>query len=113
MQRRDFLKHGTGAIALALAAPGLRGQQPNETERRTTMRIKLTSVPVADQDKALAFYTGVLGFVKKREIPVGAARFLTVVSPEEPDGTELLLEPNGDHAPTKAYKEALVKAGIP
>jgi catechol 2,3-dioxygenase-like lactoylglutathione lyase family enzyme len=51
------------------------------------MRINVTSVPVDDQDKALAFYTDVLGFVKKREIPLGDARWLTVVSPEDPDGT--------------------------
>jgi predicted enzyme related to lactoylglutathione lyase len=60
------------------------------------------------------FYTEVLGFVKKRDIPLGSgARWITVVSPEEPDGTELLLEPNADYPPMKALKEALVKDGIP
>ncbi len=79
------------------------------------MRISLTSVPVtsADQDKALAFYTEKLGFVKKRDIPMGPARFLTVVSPEEPDGAELMLEPAGDHAATKTWREALYAEGIP
>ena len=78
------------------------------------MRIKLTSVPIGDYDKALSFYTDVLGFVKKRDIPLGdGARWLTVVSPEEPDGTELLLEPNADYPAMKALKEALVKDGIP
>ena len=78
------------------------------------MRIRLESVPVADQDHALRFYTETLGFVKKQDIPMGpGARFLTVVSPEEPDGTELMLEPNGEHPPTKAYKEALYAEGIP
>ena len=67
---------------------------------------------VDDQDKALAFYTDVLGFVKKREIPLGDARWLTVVSPEDPDGTELLLEPDG-HPAAKPFKEALVSDGIP
>ncbi|MBI5281893.1 MAG: VOC family protein [Candidatus Solibacter usitatus] len=76
------------------------------------MRIKLSSVYVDDQDKALKFYTEVLGFVKKREIPLGKAKWLTVVSPEEPEGTELLLEP--DHNPAaKAFKKALFEQGIP
>src|SRR5919108_4525742 len=78
------------------------------------MRIKLSSVPIADYDKALKFYTEVLGFVKKHDIPLGGgARWLTVVSPEEPNGTELLLEPNADYPAMKALKEALVKDGIP
>ncbi len=78
------------------------------------MRIRLTSVSIDDYDKALKFYTGVLGFVKKRDIPLGSgARWITVVSPEEPDGTELLLEPNADYPAMKALKEALVRDGIP
>ena len=77
------------------------------------MKIKLASVSVADQDQALRFYTEVLGFVKKRDIPLGEAKWLTVVSPEEPDGTELLLEPNADYPAMKALKEALVEDGIP
>jgi catechol 2,3-dioxygenase-like lactoylglutathione lyase family enzyme len=77
-----------------------------------TMRIHLTSVFVDDQDKALSFYTDVLGFVKKTEVPIGADRWLTVVSPEAPDGTELLLEPDG-HPAVKPYKTALVADGIP
>jgi predicted enzyme related to lactoylglutathione lyase len=78
------------------------------------MRIGLESVSIHDYDKALAFYTEVLGFVKKRDIPLGeGARWLTVVSPEELDGTELLLEPNADYPAMKALKEALVKDGIP
>ncbi|WP_371664368.1 VOC family protein [Streptomyces sp. NBC_00280] len=76
------------------------------------MRIHLTSVFVDDQDKALRFYTEVLGFVKKTEVPLGADRWLTVVSPEDPDGTELLLEPSG-HPAVKPYRDALVKDGIP
>ena len=76
------------------------------------MRIYVTSVFVDDQAKALDFYTSVLGFVKKTEIPLGEASWLTVVSPEDPDGTELLLEPDG-HPAVGPYKQALVEDGIP
>jgi catechol 2,3-dioxygenase-like lactoylglutathione lyase family enzyme len=76
------------------------------------VRINLTSVLVDDQDKALRFYTEVLGFVKKTDVPVGGARWLTVVSPDDPDGTELLLEPDG-HPAAKPFKQALVDDGIP
>ncbi|KIF66808.1 glyoxalase/bleomycin resistance protein/dioxygenase [Streptomyces sp. AcH 505] len=76
------------------------------------MRIHLSSVFVDDQDKALRFYTDVLGFVKKVEVPVGEDRWLTVVSPDDLDGTELLLEPDG-HRAVKPYKSALVEDGIP
>ena len=76
------------------------------------MRIYVTSVYVDDQDRALSFYTDVLGFQKKTEIPMGEARWLTVVSPEEPDGTELLLEPDG-HPAVGPFKQALVEDGIP
>lgn len=76
------------------------------------MKIKLTSVMVDDQDRALKFYTEILGFVKKTEVPLGEHKWLTVVSGEEPDGVELLLEPMG-FAPAKVYQEALYKAGIP
>ncbi len=77
------------------------------------MKIKLTSVSIDNYDKALKFYTEVLRFVKKRDIPLGEARWLTVVSPDDPDGTELLLEPNADYPAMKALKESLVKDGIP
>lgn len=78
------------------------------------MKITLTSVSIDDYDKALKFYTQVLGFVKKRDIPLGnGARWITVVSPDEPNGTELLLEPNADYPAMKALKESLVKDGIP
>ena len=76
------------------------------------MKIKLNSVLVDDQDQALKFYTEVLGFVKKTEIPVGQFKWLTVVSPDEPDGTELVLEPNQNPA-AKTFQEALFKQGIP
>ncbi|MEU5580620.1 MULTISPECIES: VOC family protein [Streptomyces] len=76
------------------------------------MKIHLSSVCVDDQDKALRFYTDVLGFRKKHEIPLGEHRWLTVVSPDDPDGTELVLEPD-EHPAVKPYKEALVKDGIP
>jgi catechol 2,3-dioxygenase-like lactoylglutathione lyase family enzyme len=76
------------------------------------MKIKLNSVAVYDQDKALKFYTDVLGFVKKADIPVGQYKWITVVSPEEPDGTELALEPS-DNPATQAFKKALFEQGIP
>ena len=76
------------------------------------MQIKFVGLPVSDQAKALAFYTDVLGFVKKTEIPLGEARWLTVVSPDEPDGTELLLEPDG-HPAAGPFKQALIEDGIP
>ncbi len=76
------------------------------------MKIVLTSVFVDDQDKALKFYTDVLGFVKKTEIPLGKFRWLTVVGPLQPDGVELVLEPD-NHPAVKPFKQALVADGIP
>lgn len=76
------------------------------------MRIYITSVFVSDQASALKFYTEVLGLVKKADTPAGEYRWLTVVSPEDPDGPELLLEPDV-HPAVKPYKQALVKDGIP
>jgi catechol 2,3-dioxygenase-like lactoylglutathione lyase family enzyme len=76
------------------------------------MQITLTSILVDDQAKALAFYTDVLGFRKKNDIPMGEHRWLTVVSPETPDGVELLLEPD-EHPAAKPFKAALVEDGIP
>jgi catechol 2,3-dioxygenase-like lactoylglutathione lyase family enzyme len=77
-----------------------------------SIRINVTSVFVDDQAKALAFYTERLGFVSKTDVPLGEFRWLTVVSPDEPDGTELLLEPD-QHPAAKAYARALVGDGIP
>jgi catechol 2,3-dioxygenase-like lactoylglutathione lyase family enzyme len=76
------------------------------------MRIYLTSVLVDDQEKALRFYTDVLGFVKKTDIPLGEARWLTVVAPDQPKGPELLLEPDS-HPAAKPFKAAMVADGIP
>jgi len=76
------------------------------------MRIVVTSVLVDDQEKALSFYTDVLGFEKKEDIPMGDARWLTVVSPHDREGTELLLEPDS-HPAAKPFKRALVEDGIP
>jgi catechol 2,3-dioxygenase-like lactoylglutathione lyase family enzyme len=76
------------------------------------MKIYLTSVLVDEQDKALAFYTEMLGFVKKTEIPVGEYRWLSVVDPDNADGPELLLEPD-EHPAAKAFKEAMLADGIP
>lgn len=76
------------------------------------MKITVTSVLVDDQGKALSFYTEVLGFQKKTDVPVGEYRWLTVVSPDAVDGVELLLEPD-EHPAAKSYKAALVEDGIP
>jgi predicted enzyme related to lactoylglutathione lyase len=88
----------------------------NNSAKNTTdnpaMKIKLTSVMVKDQDRALKFYTEILGFAKKRDVPAGEGRWLTVVSAQEPDGPELLLEPMG-FPPAKVFQEALYKAGMP
>jgi catechol 2,3-dioxygenase-like lactoylglutathione lyase family enzyme len=76
------------------------------------LRIVVTSVFVEDQDKALAFYTDVLGFVRKTDIPLGEARWITVASAADPDGVELLLEPNGNKV-ARTYQEGVKAQGIP
>jgi catechol 2,3-dioxygenase-like lactoylglutathione lyase family enzyme len=76
------------------------------------IKIHVTSVPVDNQDKALRFYTGKLGFIKKTEVPMGEHKWLTVVSPDEQNGVELLLEPMG-FEPARVYQKALKAAGIP
>ena len=76
------------------------------------MRIVFTSLIVDDQEKALMFYTQVLGFQKKVDVPAGKFRWLTVVSPEQPDGVELVLEPN-ENPVARTYQDALFKSGIP
>jgi catechol 2,3-dioxygenase-like lactoylglutathione lyase family enzyme len=76
------------------------------------MKLSVMSVLVDDQTRALRFYTEVLGFVKKAEIPLGEHSWLTVVSPEDPDGPELSLEPD-EHPAARPFKEALVEDGIP
>ncbi len=79
------------------------------------MKVSVIGIPVRDQEKALQFYTEILGFVKKHDIPLGGGnRWLTVVSKEDMDGPEILLEPAPNHfEPTKVYQEALMEAGIP
>ena len=76
------------------------------------MKIAMTSVLVDDQEKALRFYTDVLGFLPKHDVPMGEHRWITVVSPQAPDGVELVLEPDG-HPAARPFKEALVADGIP
>jgi catechol 2,3-dioxygenase-like lactoylglutathione lyase family enzyme len=76
------------------------------------MRITITNVLVDDQDKAERFYTDVLGFLVKDDVSLGEYRWLTLVSPADPDGVELLLEPDA-HPAAKAFKEALMRDGIP
>jgi catechol 2,3-dioxygenase-like lactoylglutathione lyase family enzyme len=88
-------------------------ERPIATEEARVLRINVMSVLVDDQQKALEFYTDVLGFVKKHDVPLGGgARWLTVVSAAEPDGVELLLEPSG-HPAAGPFKAALVEDGIP
>lgn len=78
------------------------------------MKIKLASVSIDNIDKAIKFYTEVLGFILKRDIPLGGdARWVTVVSTDEPNGVELVLEPNASYPAMKALKESLVRDGIP
>lgn len=78
------------------------------------MKVKIISIPVLDQQQALVFYTETLGFIKKTDLPLGADRWLTVVSKEEQDGPEILLEPAPNHfGPAKVYQKALLDAGIP
>ncbi|MCG8478472.1 MAG: VOC family protein [Spirochaetales bacterium] len=78
------------------------------------MKITLSSVPISDYEKALSFYTDKLGFVTKNDIPLGNGdRWLTVVSPEDPRGPELVLEPNAEYPAIKALKESLMADGIP
>jgi predicted enzyme related to lactoylglutathione lyase len=76
------------------------------------MKIIVTSIFVQDQDKALKFYSEILGFVKKHDVPVGKFRWITLVSPEDQDGTELLLEPD-DHPAAKEYQKKIFAEGIP
>ena len=112
MDRRHFITLSAGTIGLALMVQSVGAQELNAQQKASTIQIKLTSVYVDDQDKALKFYTEVLGFMKKHDVPVGPARWLTLVSPHEPDGTELLLEPLGLSA-AKTYQKALFDAGVP
>ncbi|SNR83412.1 VOC family protein [Flavobacterium sp. ov086] len=79
------------------------------------MKVKIIGIPVQDQEKALQFYTTKLGFIKKHDVPLGEGnRWLTVVSKDEPDGVEVLLEPSPNHfEPSKTYQKALFEAGIP
>jgi catechol 2,3-dioxygenase-like lactoylglutathione lyase family enzyme len=86
----------------------------SEKQKGKTMQIKLTSVFVDDQDKALKFYTDVLGFQKKYEFPAGKHKWLTVVSAEEPEGVQLVLEPNDGWNPSaKSYQQEIHRHGIP
>jgi len=95
------------------SARGVRDRDPAHLyQHGGDMRIRLTSVLVDDQDKALKFYTEVLGFVKKNDLPVGDFKWLTVVSPEGPDDVELLLEPNANPA-AQTYQRAIFEQGIP
>jgi catechol 2,3-dioxygenase-like lactoylglutathione lyase family enzyme len=89
-------------------------QSSTQSRKGFVMQIKLTSLFVDDQDKALKFYTGVLGFQKKYEFPAGSYKWLTVVSPEEPEGVQLVLEARDGYNPAaNAYQQQIFKSGIP
>ena len=105
--------YGAGAIGILLMAQTISGGQDDAAKSMaTTIKIQLASVFVDDQDKALEFYTNTLGFEKKQDIPVGAFRWLTVVSPGNRDGAELLLEPN-ELSAAKTFQKELFEQGIP
>lgn len=103
-------------VALMCGVSVLRAQETTDDSKQEVrqggLKIKLASIFVDDQDKALEFYTDILGFVKKHDIPVGEYKWLTVVSPGDPDGTELLLEPNANED-AKTYQKAIYDQGIP
>jgi predicted enzyme related to lactoylglutathione lyase len=114
--KQKLLLIAFAACALALLCgasvypPPQSAQKPEKAG--VSLKIVVTSVMVNDQEKALKFYTEVLGFVKKTDIPAGGGRWLTVVSPEQPDGPELLLEPLG-FTPARTFQKELFDAGIP
>jgi catechol 2,3-dioxygenase-like lactoylglutathione lyase family enzyme len=95
-----------------LLSPSARGAIVKAARYGEIMKIRLSSVMVDDQDKALSFYTDILGFVKKTDIPMGSARWLTVASPDEQEKMELLLEPTA-FPPARRYQKELFDAGIP
>lgn len=107
MKKLGYVKSIVSVIGIMMMA-----HTTNAIQGPTTMKIQLASIFVGDQEKALEFYTNVLGFVKKQDVPVGRFRWLTVVSPDEPDGAELVLEPN-DNPAAKTFQEALFEQGIP
>ena len=114
MKRRIFLTHSTSALGLSLLAQNATAQDLNDQQKATTIQIKLTSVVVDDQQKALKFYTEILGFMKKQDVDLGMGpiRWITLVSPHDQDGTELALEPAGFPA-AKTFQEAIFKMGVP
>ena len=106
IQRTDNGRVDCGTVCVRATDRGTRNR------KEALVRIKLAGIFVDDQAKAERFYTEVLGFVKKQDIPLGEFRWLTVASPDSPDGMELLLEPNA-HEAAKAYQMAICEDGIP
>jgi predicted enzyme related to lactoylglutathione lyase len=100
------------ALLLLFGMTTIQAQEKATEEAQAGMRINLTSVFVEDQEHALKFYTEVLGFVKKHDIPLGEFKWLTVVSAQDPDGTQLLLEPNVNEA-ARTFQKAIFDQGIP
>lgn len=112
MNRRQFITTTASVAGAAMLAQTVGAQEPNAQQQAMGIRLTLTSVWVPDQAHALTFYTETLGFVKKHDEPVGGGRWLTVVSPHDPNGTELLLEPLGIPA-AKVFQKTIYDMGIP
>jgi catechol 2,3-dioxygenase-like lactoylglutathione lyase family enzyme len=100
------------ALTVSTTRTTARESARKPSESKTTLNVVVTSVLVNDQEKALEFYTKKLGFVKKTDIPLGGPRWLTVVSPDQPNGPEVLLEPLG-FPPAETFQKAAYEAGIP
>ena len=113
MDRRQFIARSAGAAGLALLAQTAGAQEElNERQKVSTFQLKLMNVLVEDQTHALKFYTETIGFVKKQDFPIGGGRWLTVVTRDDPNGTELLLEPTGIPA-AKVFQKAIFDMGVP
>jgi predicted enzyme related to lactoylglutathione lyase len=112
MDRRQFIVQSAGVAGATLLAQAAQAQDTNPQQQAMGIRLTLTAVWVPDQAHALTFYTETLGFVKKQDVPMGGARWLTVVSPHDPNGTELLLEPLGLPA-AKVFQKAIYDMGVP
>ncbi len=112
MDRRAFVKIGAGAAGLMALAGNAVGQERSAEMSATTLQITLTAIMVDDQDKAEKFYTEKLGFVLKQNIPMGPVRYITFVSPDAPDSTQLSLEPAGFPF-AKTFQKELYDHGVP
>jgi len=113
-RNRSFGRAWMVMMLVGMVAMGAVAAEKKEAKQmeKPKLKISLTSIIVTDQARALTFYTEVLGFVKKVDVPVGKYRWITVVAPDNPDGTQLVLEPNANEA-ARVFQAALKKQGIP